>query len=62
MSECPRFRFGTAGTLRQKTFAFAVMGRIRSWDGSKAAPTVGLSKIHCCKSQIIFQITCVYLY
>ena len=29
---------------------------------SKAAPTVRLSKIGCCNDQIIFQITCVYLY
>jgi len=29
---------------------------------SKAAPTVGLSKIRCFNDQIIFQITCVYLY
>jgi hypothetical protein len=43
-------------------FTFAVVGRIRSWDGPKAAPTVGLSKIGCCSGQIIFQITCVYLY
>jgi len=28
----------------------------------KAAPTVGLSKIRCFNDQVIFQITCVYLY
>jgi hypothetical protein len=39
----------------------------RSWSDSQlgrsnAAPTVGLSKIRCCNDQIIFKITCVYLY
>jgi hypothetical protein len=35
---------------RAKDFAFAVNGRLRSWD----RPTVGLSKIRCFKDRIIF--------
>jgi hypothetical protein len=62
MSEGPRFHFGTAGKLRQRTFAFAVMGRISQLGRSPSAPTVGLSKIGCFNDQIIFEIICVHLY
>jgi hypothetical protein len=62
VSGCLRFRFGNTG------MEFGTGLRLRrSWSDSqlgrsKAAPTVGLSKIGCCNDQIIFQIICVYLY
>jgi hypothetical protein len=57
-----RFRFGTTGIELGKGSRLR-----RNWSDSqsgrsKAAPTVGLSKIRCCNDQIIFQIICVYLY
>jgi hypothetical protein len=62
VSGCLRFRFGTTGMEFGKGFRLR-----RSWSDSqlgrsKATPTVGLSKIGCFSDQIIFQITCVYLY
>jgi len=36
VSGFPRFRFGTEENgARAKDFAFAVIGRIRSWDGPR---------------------------
>jgi len=57
------FRFGAEEDgARAKDLVLAVNWSDSQLGRSKAAPTVGLSKIGCFNDQIIFKITCVYLY